>query len=704
MQMSRLARVALVLIGALLPGCECSPFPTDVLYACASDDDCAPEYACLGGACRIPGADSGVLDSGTKDAGADAGLDAGEDDAGFDAGRDAGTDAGVDAGLDAGVDAGTDGGLDAGPLPASRLVFAVNPSATAVSGFALAVQPRIGFQDALGRPVTDAGQSVTLAAFNDAMCAAPAAGSLQVVTNPLPPTNGVVSFDAVAYTGAGTVHLRASAAGMTSACSPALVVSGSQLALQAGVATDNGSASYGWASFSDLDLDGRPDLGVTSDAAGPRLFLSRPDASFAALRPFADHERAIVFGDCDNDGYRDVLVTGGAAVLTMYRNGGDGGFTNITATSNVVSLNPEGAAFLDYNRDGLLDVIAPSGTTNSMGLWRNQGSCVFTNATAAAMLPSAGVDNGEQVLACDYDVDGDVDVLFGTAQDKDGGGELLVFKNGGNGAFALSNVGLGAAAGLDYRAAFALGDYDNDGDFDLFIARFAPRKPALFRNNGNGTFTDVSATTQDLIGASAVNLAGATFGDLDNDGFLDLITVANGAADRIYRNLGGGKFALIQGSTGLNDTSGDKDSTGVALADLDLDGDLDPYLNNRGTSPSRLYLNASNSLNYLRVRVVGKGAGASPADATGAVVLLYDSTGTTLLATRDVSGGGAMGQNEALIHFGLANSWGGGTGSYVVKVRFNGGLYTRPAVVVPSQAAITLGGTLIQNAIQIVEP
>ena len=685
---------------ASMSSCQCAdPTFGELEFVCVGDSECAEGFRCANGVCRR-------LDAGTaggEGGGAAGGL------AGGDAGGSAGGDAGGDAGGTAGGTAGGAAGGTAGGFgAATQLAFAAPLSPTFTRRVALPVQPRILVQDAQGATVADATDTVTLAGYTDAACMTLAAGTTLRPATPLAAVGGVAVFDSVSLDGTAALYVGATAPGLQRACS-ALVSPGAALFSDQAAALgvrDQGDSSYGWAAFSDVDGDARPDLFFTSDG-GVRLFLN---ATAGAWRPGANPlgptERAITLGDCDNDGWRDMFGVGGTSgAVTVFRNARDGGFLDVSPDSGLSNPNGEGGGLLDFDRDGLLDYVLPNGNSGGAHLWRNSGGCVFTDATAAAGLPASGLGNGEQVVVVDYDVDGDVDVFYGVAQGLDGGGRLHLFRNEGNGTFAdVSAVaGLGAAAGLDYRAGFAFGDYDNDGDFDLFIGRNASRPRGLLRNDG-ATFTDVTAQSGDLATDTLFEVEGAAFGDFDNDGLLDLYVAADGASDRVFRNVGGGRFITLT-QTGFVATGGGRESTGVALADIDLDGDLDAYVNSGGTAPTYFFVNQHGGPGFLKVKVRGQGgAGKYPIDGTGAVVQLFDATGTVLRATREVSGGAAMAQSDAVVHFGLAASWGGATASYVVKVRFNSGLHTRPGVVVPASSSLTVGGTVLPNTVEVVEP
>lgn len=668
-------RLAACAAALLLTGCTCEPVGVETRrFACASDLDCVAGFACQGGFCqRADTADAGPGDGGQADAGQ---ADAGQADA---------------------------GALDAGPA----LRFLVTPSTLAVPGFALAVQPVVALLDAQGQP-TPSSVPVALSRADDATCAAPSMAGFSLADNPVAADAGVAVFDGVAFTGGTTAWLSASAPGFAPVCSAAIALSGDLFADRANPrrVRDQGNANYGWVVFADLDEDGRPDLVIdTARDAGTAFFRNQAPQPFADAQRLTPSDRAIVAADCDGDGWRDLVFTSstGASTCRVLRNARDGGFVDVTPPSGLGDTNPEGAAMADLDGDGFNDLALPDGTTGGLHVFHNDGACGFTDATAQAQLPDAGLGNGELVLASDTDGDGDVDLLYTVAQDLDGGGALLHFRNDGDGTFTEDSaaLGLGAAAALDYRSSLALGDVDNDGRVDLFIGR-AGRAPSLLRNQPDGGFTPFPPSE---VTASTGEFEGAAFGDFDHDGWLDLFVAMNGAGDRVYRNLGGGRFVSTGLATGLTHAEPDKDSSGVAVADVDGDGDLDVYVNHRGTSFTRLYENQLDAQGFLKVRVRGRGtAGHSPVDGTGATVFLFDASGTRLLASREVTTGGGAGQSDALVHFGLSRAWGGDDGSYVVKVRFASGLFTRGELVVPRAAMVTLGPSTLAHTVEVVEP
>ena len=200
----------------------------------------------------------------------------------------------------------------------------------------------------------------------------------------------------------------------------------------------------------------------------------------------------------------------------------------------------------------------------------------FTEVGAAAGVNDGGV--GEGMAWGDYDSDGDLDFYVAN------NGASRLYRNNDDGTFTE----VGNAAGVDDAGngqGVAWGDYDNDGDLDLYLTN-ATSENRLYQNNGNGTFTEVGTSAGVN---STANSRGAAWGDYDNDGDLDLYLANAGSGNLLYRNNSDGTFTDIGGSAGVDDTG---NSWGVTWGDYDNDGDLDLYVANAGSGePNRLYQN-----------------------------------------------------------------------------------------------------------------
>jgi hypothetical protein len=377
----------------------------------------------------------------------------------------------------------------------------------------------------------------------------------------------------------------------------------------------------------------------------------------------------------------------------FYDNNGDTTFTERAAAANLVGSNLGTTVALDYDDDGDTDFFFSNGNAPFNEIRDNNGSGTFTTVDCTGIGCDTGENNGETSAVADVDNDGDADIYYNAD-----GSARLYYNNGGTFSENAAGAGIVTAMGGNqpyYAPVF--GDYNNDGWLDLFLGHPTGIDSQLYLNDGDGTFTRQTAAAPDAN-------RGAAWGDYDNDGDLDLLVGVDGGANMLFRNDGGGTFTDVAGSLGIqNGTAATAATKSASFADYDNDGDLEIYYSNESQA-NVLFRNDLNNANYLKVKVVGKGAGFAPRDGIGSRVELWDSTGTTLLAIREVSGGEGYGSFPSRIqHFGLAPSWGGGTGTYTVKVKFTSGTVVTRSVVVPVNESITVGATSLNQTIEIHE-
>ncbi len=402
----------------------------------------------------------------------------------------------------------------------------------------------------------------------------------------------------------------------------------------------------------DFDQDGRLDIVTsTSDPKGPMTFYrNEGDGTFADA---SDSSRLndqlgglnLIGGDYDNDGDTDLFVLRGAWLFddgrirnSLLNNNGDGTFSDVTREAGLAdpAYPTQAAAWADFDNDGDLDVYVcnesrmphdPKGDFPSQ-LFRNNGDGTFSDVAV-----SAGVTNDRYckgVAAGDYDNDGDMDLYVSNA------GVNRLYRNNGDGTF--SDVARQAGVTEPEERSFATWffDYDNDGWLDLFVAGFQSTiadlaaealgrphdglLPRLYQNRGDGTFRDVTVS----MGLNHVYLPmGANFGDLDNDGWLD-VYLTTGDPDFqslmpnvMLRNDGGRRFQDVTQSGGFGHL---QKGHGVAFADLDNDGDQDIYHQLGGFFPgdkfrNALFHNPGHNGRFIHISLVGT---KSNRDAVGA--------------------------------------------------------------------------------------
>ncbi len=369
-------------------------------------------------------------------------------------------------------------------------------------------------------------------------------------------------------------------------------------------------------------------------------------------------------GDYDNDGYLDLSVTGGSldpetVAKLLYHNDGDGTFTEVGQASGMAQSgdldNVRAAAWADYDNDGDLDLLVvnvrPDFESPPSRLYRNNGNGTFTDTWPSI----GGSDHGLGAAWGDYDGDGDQDLYVASEFENDGSTvpqPSRLYRNNGNGDF--TEVGATAGVGSSgLSRGVAWGDFDNDLDLDLYVVNNGgPNR--LYRNDGDGTFTDVA---EDAVVDDPKTGFGntATWVDSDQDGDLDLYVsnLASSSPSRLFQNSGDGPFVEIGASAGVAQHSG-----GASWGDFDHDGDLDLYLPTVQFSdggpigwPNALYRNEGTNNNWLTLNLVGT---ASNRDAVGTrITAVVDD----LRQRRDVEAGSGLFSFHSLsVDFGIGSA------------------------------------------------
>jgi tetratricopeptide (TPR) repeat protein len=446
---------------------------------------------------------------------------------------------------------------------------------------------------------------------------------------------------------------------------------------QLGVAALTRGRGSAWG---DYDGDGDADLFTVGIHDPHHLYRNNGDGTFTdvtrdALLNDPRGGWASLFFDYDHDGDVDLFVTRdgwrGVAGNSLYRNNGDGTFSDVTRQAGMIGESDSFIASLaDINNDGWVDIYVANGVSQADGaannLYLNNRDGTFRDVAL-----QAGVANHGRTIGCafgDYDNDGWPDLFV-----INYGAPNALYHNRGDGTFVDVTQQAGIDAPLDGFVGFFF-DYDNDGWLDLFATGWTELmqevlqsaitgKPsdernrlALYHNNGDGTFVDVTlaAGLARTYGAMA-----AQFGDIDNDGFLD-IYLGTGAPpmdtyepNKLFWNTGRGTFLDVTNSAGVGNLG---KGHGATFADYDADGDVDLYAPIGGAmfgdrQPNSLYRNNGTSNHWLKLRLI---ATRSNPDTIGAKI---SATIGNQNIFRTIDGGTGFGSmNDPLVLLGLGSA------------------------------------------------
>lgn len=418
--------------------------------------------------------------------------------------------------------------------------------------------------------------------------------------------------------------------------------------------------------FFDFDNDGWLDIfllnGTTLEgsSATNRLYKNNRDGTFTDVTVKAGLRRTgwasgVCVGDYNNDGFDDLFVTyWGQNVL--YRNNGPndkGDFTFTDVTKEAGLMEPRrrwgaGCTFVDYNRDGHLDLFVsnyvdfdpakvprpgdssycnwkgipvncgPRGLPPGVhSLYRNNGNGTFTDVSEKSGIAGATGSYGMTAVAADFDNDGWPDIYVACDSTPS-----FLFRNNRDGTFAEIGLERGVAVNEDGMEqagmGLGIGDFDLDGNLDILKTHFADDSNVLYRNDGTGNFEDVTVRSGLSVETRFLGW-GAGIVDLDNDGNPDLFYVTGHVYPEVeaklpaypfksprvlFRNLGGGKLEeLLDGAGAAIGES--HSSRGCAFGDFDNDGDIDILILNMHEPPSLLRNDVSGSPHWLKVKLIG---------------------------------------------------------------------------------------------------
>ena len=464
----------------------------------------------------------------------------------------------------------------------------------------------------------------------------------------------------------------------------------------------------GGCAFFDYDNDGWMDifilggrlLDTTPKGASNRLYHNNRDGTFTDVTEKAGlidcgWACGVCVGDYNNDGFEDLFLTY-YGQNRLYRNNGDGTFTDVTEKAGLLYPSTRfgsGCAFVDYNRDGLLDLFVsnyvdidlatapkPSldipncnyeGVATNCGpaglkapthfLYRNNGDGTFTDVSKESGVASIHGSFGFTAVGFDADEDGWQDIFVACDTTPS-----LLLMNNHDGTFReealLRGVALGSGGEvLGGMGAFA-GDYNLDGHLDLVKTHFQTQATGLYRNNGKAEFDDVTASAG-LSDERRFISWGTAIQDFDNDGYPDILVVTGTVYPELeraypnkypahstrilFRNRGDGTFVELGDEAGPG-ISAKHMSRGAAFGDFDNDGDIDVVIMNRNEPPSLLRNDAPAGNHWLKVRLEGTKSNRS---AIGSRVLVH--YGGKVQAQCVTSQSSFLSSNDPRLHFGL---------------------------------------------------
>jgi enediyne biosynthesis protein E4 len=462
-----------------------------------------------------------------------------------------------------------------------------------------------------------------------------------------------------------------------------------------------------------------------------RLFKNNRDGTFTdvTVKAGLSHSgwgQGVCIGDYDNDGFEDLFIAYfGQNVL--YHNNGDGTFSDVSEKSGIAG-NPKwwssGCAFVDYDRDGKLDLFVanyidmdlatapvpesgpclykgimvacgPPGLNGSKNLlYHNNGDGTFTDVSKSAGIHQANGTYGLGVLTGDFDNDGWPDIFV-----ADDSTASLLYQNQKNGKFVDISLDAGCALSADGKPQAGMGvsaaDYDLDGNLDIVKTNFAGDTPTLYHNLGGATFEDM--TFPSGLGKHTQFLGwGCGFFDFDNDGWPDILLCNGhvypeveqlrteaGYAQRklLYRNLRNSRFEDISLSvgTGISDPS---PSRGCAFGDFDNDGDVDFVVNCVNDFPQLVRSDSSLQHNWIKVRTIGTKSNRSGIGARLRCVVQMPGESKPHQQIDEVrSGGSYFSQSDLRVHFGIGKA----TKVDLLEIRWPSGLVQSFNDVKPNQ-------------------
>ena len=454
------------------------------------------------------------------------------------------------------------------------------------------------------------------------------------------------------------------------------------------------------AAFLDYDNDGWLDivlltgrrLQVTPEGASIRLYHNNRDGTFADATAKSGLGRSvwatgITVGDYDNDGNDDLFITCWGQNL-LFHNNGDGTFSDVTEKAGLLHPGDRfgaGCTWIDYDRDGRLDLFVshyavfdrekipargkdpacnyfgvptlcgPGGLEQEpCRLYRNNGDGTFSDVSAKSGIGAVKPGYAMTAIATDLDGDGWPDIYVACDSSPS-----LLFRNNHDGTFTEEGLERGVSLSEDGKEqagmGLGIGDAHGEGHLDILKTHFRGDTNVLYRNNGKGSFRDV--TLRSGLGVETRFVGwGAAIADLDNDGLADLFLTTGmvypevepwKTPSLIFRNLGAGKFEELLSEAGPGIAEAHS-SRGAAFGDFDNDGDIDILLVNLNEPPSLLRNDCKGVGHWLKVLLVGTTSNRS---AIGAQVVA--AFGERKQAQAVLAQSSYLSVNDRRLHFGL---------------------------------------------------
>lgn len=457
------------------------------------------------------------------------------------------------------------------------------------------------------------------------------------------------------------------------------------------------------AAFFDYDNDGWLDALVLSGSrcddpppsASNRLYKNNRDGTFSDVTEKAGlfhtgYAYGVTVGDYNNDGFEDLFITGWGQNL-LYRNNGNGTFTDVTRDANLLNPQPRfgsGCAFVDYDRDGHLDLFVSNyvtfdkqltprpgqtGGCNYGGvpvfcgprglpyghhsLYHNNGDGTFTDVTVASGIAKSHGGYGLTAVAADFDDDGWPDIYVACDSTPS-----LLFINNHDGTFSEQGMERGVALSEDGMEQAGMGvgagDFELTGSLDIVKTHFAQDTSGVYLNDGKGYFWDISRASGLGVETRYVSW-GSGIVDLDNDGNPDIFEVTGGIYPEVsgyktprlvFRNLGKGRFEELLGMAGPG-VDALHSSRGCAFGDFDNDGDVDVLIVNHNEPPSLLRNDVTGSNHWIKIKLIGVESNRSAIG--GRVTARY---GGKTQVQEVLSQSSYLSSNDTRLHFGLGQA------------------------------------------------